>query len=113
MEYINGPILVITPWPVSYVLRNGWLKLAAENPCPLRKVMLFMENTVSLSILSAPLHWDAALDNLVERIDRAIPELGLLTDRQGIIAMTDINGLPCKWPYCNFGFGFARTMEQP
>ena len=111
MEYINGPILVITPWPESFVLRNGWLKLAAENPCPQRKVMLFMENTVSLSILSAPLHWDAASDNLVERIDRAIPKLGLLTDRQSIIAKTDKYGRPCKWPNCNFGF--ARTMEQP
>ena len=56
-----------------------------------------MENTVSLSILSVPVNWDAAL--------------GLLTDRQGIIATTDINGLPCKWPNCNLGF--ARTMEQP
>ena len=70
-----------------------------------------MENTVSLSILSAPLHWDAASDNLVERIDRAIPKLGLLTDRQSIIAKTDKYGRPCKWPNCNFGF--ARTMEQP
>ena len=73
--------------------------------------MSFSENSSSLSLLPAPLTWDAALDNLVERIDRAIPELGLLTDRQGIIATTDINGLPCEWPNCNLGF--ARTMEQP
>merc|ERR1711962_314869 len=60
---------------------------------------------------AAPLEWDAAVDNLVERIDRAIPELSLLTDRQGIISMTDINGNPCQWPNCNFGL--ARTVEQP
>jgi len=27
-------------------------------------------------------NWDAAFGDLVQRIDRAIPELGLLTDRQ-------------------------------
>jgi len=71
-----------------------------------------IENSFAQS-LAAPLTWDAALDNLVERIDRAIPELGLLTDRQGIISMTDMNGLPCQWPNCNFGLGIARTVEQP
>merc|ERR1712180_447694 len=70
------------------------------------------ENSYARS-LAAPLNWDAALDNLVERIDKAIPELGLLTDRQGIIATTDINGHPCKWPKCNLWLGLARTVEQP
>merc|ERR1712168_781007 len=28
--------------------------------------------------------WDEAMEGLVQRIDRAIPEFGLLTDRQGI-----------------------------
>jgi len=62
-------------------------------------------------------NWDAAFEDLVLRIDRALPELGLLTDRQsGIIAQTGPNGLPLPsipglpggWP-----IWMARGMDQP
>jgi len=62
-------------------------------------------------------NWDAAFEDVVLRIDRALPELGLLTDRQsGIIAQTGPNGLPLPsipglpggWP-----IWMARGMDQP
>jgi len=47
-------------------------------------------------------NWDAAFEDVVHRIDRAIPELGLLTDRQ-----PSISGFPDQpiW--------MARDMDQP
>ena len=103
---MTTPILLIT-------LLTFWDQLAADDKPPIRKSDVIFGSSSSLSLLPAPLTWDAVLDNLVERIDRAIPELGLLTDRQGIISMTDMNGNPCQWPNCNFGLGIARTVEQP
>jgi len=47
-------------------------------------------------------NWDAAFEDVVHRIDRAIPELGLLTDHQ-----PSIFGFPDQpiW--------MARDMDQP
>ena len=69
-------------------------------------------------ILLGGSNWDAAFEDLVLRIDRALPELGLLTDRQsGIVAQLGPNGLPLPsglpglpggWP-----IWMARGMDQP
>ena len=56
----------------------------------------------SWPILLGSNNWGAAFEDVVHRIDRAIPELGLLTDRK-----PSISGFP------NQPIWMARDMDQP